>query len=168
MLGTLPAITFGITTAFRWRFARESEVRGGVPRVYSHCVFHRSMYYTCTIGTYPPHIYGSTCFRDNVEDEWLVVYLLYSISRLYPQLVIRSDSVSCMLQALCSFSPPACTCNSVLSKLVYRGFLTSCNSHSKNCQLLKSSRQHQYHALCFAIARSNKILYANFDQLVDH
>ena len=44
----------------------------------------------------PSCLYGSTCFCDNLEDEWLIVYLLFSISRLYTQLVIRSvqpDSV---------------------------------------------------------------------------
>ena len=41
-------------------------------------------------GSGPPCLHGSTCFRENVEDEWLIVYLLYSISRLYTQLVIRS------------------------------------------------------------------------------
>lgn len=41
-------------------------------------------------GSEIPCLYGSTCFRDNLEDEWLIIYLLFSISRLYPQLVIRS------------------------------------------------------------------------------
>ena len=44
-----------------------------------------------------PCLYGSTCFRDNLDDEWLIVYLLYSISRLYTQLVIRSVQRTAMM-----------------------------------------------------------------------
>lgn len=40
-----------------------------------------------------PCLYGSTCFRENLEDEWLIVYLLFSISRLFNQLVIRSVQI---------------------------------------------------------------------------
>lgn len=39
--------------------------------------------------TYPPHLSGHLCYRDNVEDEWLVVYLLLEISKRVPNLVIR-------------------------------------------------------------------------------
>ena len=32
-------------------------------------------------GTHPPHIFGTTCFRDNIEDEWLIVHLLFAVSK---------------------------------------------------------------------------------------
>ena len=31
---------------------------------------------------------GTTCFGDNVEDEWLVVFVLFSVSRAWPQAVV--------------------------------------------------------------------------------
>jgi hypothetical protein len=37
----------------------------------------------------PPHLCGSLCYRDNVEDEWLVVWLLLEISKCFSHLVIR-------------------------------------------------------------------------------
>lgn len=40
-------------------------------------------------GPYPPHVFGSTCFHGNIEDEWLVVHLLFALSRAQQQLVIR-------------------------------------------------------------------------------
>ena len=41
----------------------------------------------------PPHIAGRTCFKDNIEDEWLVVYLLFQLSRHFQDLVIRLKPV---------------------------------------------------------------------------
>ena len=40
-------------------------------------------------GPYPPHVFGSTCFHGNIEDEWLIVHLLFALSRAHQQLVIR-------------------------------------------------------------------------------
>ena len=41
--------------------------------------------------TCPPHLYGSLCYRDNVEDEWLVVWLLLEIGKQFPHLVTRLE-----------------------------------------------------------------------------
>ena len=49
-------------------------------------------YYTIIILTesvYPPHLYGCLCYRDNVEDEWLAVYLLSELSKQLHHLIIR-------------------------------------------------------------------------------
>ncbi|KAL5473969.1 hypothetical protein EMCRGX_G028539 [Ephydatia muelleri] len=44
-------------------------------------------------GSLPPHVFGQTCFRDNVEDEWLIVYILFKLSERFEDLVISvSDS----------------------------------------------------------------------------
>lgn len=61
----------------------------------------------------PACLYGRSCFRDNVEDEWLIVYLLYSISRLYTNLVIRSvhAMVSNCLNAAASIVSHPAKCN---------------------------------------------------------
>lgn len=37
----------------------------------------------------PAHLFGKTCFHDNIEDEWLIVYLLFSLSKQMKELVIR-------------------------------------------------------------------------------
>lgn len=39
-------------------------------------------------GSFPPHVFGQTCFRDNVEDEWLIVYILFKLSERFEDLVI--------------------------------------------------------------------------------
>ena len=40
-------------------------------------------------GSIGPHLLGRTCFRDNIEDEWLVVHLLLTLSKEYDDFVIR-------------------------------------------------------------------------------
>ncbi|KAK7456517.1 hypothetical protein BaRGS_00039373 [Batillaria attramentaria] len=37
----------------------------------------------------PPHLYGRTNFGDNIDDEWFIVYLLYELSKQFPDLVIK-------------------------------------------------------------------------------
>lgn len=37
----------------------------------------------------PPHLHGKVKYGDNIEDEWFVVYLLFAISRQFPELSIR-------------------------------------------------------------------------------
>ncbi|CAL1530846.1 unnamed protein product [Lymnaea stagnalis] len=37
----------------------------------------------------PPHLYGSTSFGDNIDDEWFIVSLLYEITREFSGTVIR-------------------------------------------------------------------------------
>ena len=36
-----------------------------------------------------PHLISRTCFRDNIEDEWAVVYLMFELSKRFSDLVIR-------------------------------------------------------------------------------
>jgi hypothetical protein len=38
-----------------------------------------------------PHLEGITNFGDNIDDEWLVVYLLYRLTGFDPNLVIKVD-----------------------------------------------------------------------------
>lgn len=38
-----------------------------------------------------PHIEGRTCYGDNVEDEWFIVYLLTELTRADPELVVKLD-----------------------------------------------------------------------------
>ncbi|KAK3089567.1 hypothetical protein FSP39_004670 [Pinctada imbricata] len=40
-------------------------------------------------GDLPPHLYGRTNFGDNVEDEWFIVYLLSSLTKKFPGLVVK-------------------------------------------------------------------------------
>lgn len=53
------------------------------------------------IGTFPPHVFGQTCFRDNIEDEWLIVYLLFKLSEHFVDLVIRQ--VAYHITGTCTF-----------------------------------------------------------------
>jgi hypothetical protein len=49
-----------------------------------------------------PHLYGSTRFGDNVEDEWALAYLLWALSRTFPGLVIAmrdSDGEFLLIEA---------------------------------------------------------------------
>lgn len=39
----------------------------------------------------PMHLKGKTMFGDNIEDEWFIVYLLFSISIQFPNLLIRYE-----------------------------------------------------------------------------
>ena len=48
---------------------------------------HRNLF--ACVGSLPPHVFGQTCFRDNVEDEWLIVYILFKLSERFEDLVIR-------------------------------------------------------------------------------
>lgn len=36
------------------------------------------------VGSMPPHLWGSVSFGDNIEDEWLVVWLLLELTRSFP------------------------------------------------------------------------------------
>ena len=49
---------------------------------------HGLVYICFHTGTVP-HIEGSTCYRDNVDDEWMIVSLLLSLTKEYPELVAR-------------------------------------------------------------------------------
>ncbi|XP_048248661.1 protein ecdysoneless homolog [Haliotis rufescens] len=42
-------------------------------------------------GNLPPHLYSSTSFGENIDDEWFIVYLLFRLSRAYPSLVIKTS-----------------------------------------------------------------------------
>jgi hypothetical protein len=37
----------------------------------------------------PPHLYGKTCYGDNIEDEWLIVYLLFNLTKQFEGLVAK-------------------------------------------------------------------------------
>eukprot|EP00250_Pteridium_aquilinum_P017653 c23719_g1_i1 orf=225-2279(-) len=37
----------------------------------------------------PPHLHGKLRYGDNIEDEWYVVFILFAISRQFPELCIR-------------------------------------------------------------------------------
>jgi len=43
----------------------------------------------CPAGSVPAHLFGSTCYGDNVDDEWFIVFLLTELSKEFPELVIR-------------------------------------------------------------------------------
>ncbi|KAL8587428.1 hypothetical protein ACOMHN_062161 [Nucella lapillus] len=42
-------------------------------------------------GEIPAHLHGTTNFGDNIEDEWFIVFLLYELSRHFPDLVIQAS-----------------------------------------------------------------------------
>ncbi|ETE64164.1 Protein SGT1, partial [Ophiophagus hannah] len=42
-------------------------------------------------GNLPAHIAGHTKFGDNIEDEWLIVYLIKEITKEFPELLARVD-----------------------------------------------------------------------------
>lgn len=52
-------------------------------------------YLTCheycllAVTSHPAHLHGRTCFHDNIEDEWLIVHLLFSLSKCNAELIIR-------------------------------------------------------------------------------
>jgi len=51
----------------------------------------------------PAHVFGSTCYGDNVEDEWFIVFLLTELSKECPELVIRfalSSQLTCLYEIL--------------------------------------------------------------------
>ncbi|MCO5608141.1 hypothetical protein L7F22_062347 [Adiantum nelumboides] len=37
----------------------------------------------------PPHLHGKLKYGDNIEDEWFVVFLLFAISRQFPEICVR-------------------------------------------------------------------------------
>ncbi|XP_047534550.1 protein ecdysoneless homolog [Vanessa atalanta] len=39
----------------------------------------------------PQHLISITCFGDNVEDEWFIVYLLLELTKTYPDLIIQIE-----------------------------------------------------------------------------
>jgi len=45
--------------------------------------------YTDTSHAAEPHLYGEVCFGDNIEDEWLVVFLLVEISRRFQDITVH-------------------------------------------------------------------------------
>ncbi|XP_077115220.1 protein ecdysoneless homolog isoform X2 [Ranitomeya variabilis] len=47
--------------------------------------------YTSRKGDVPAHIRGMTCFGDNIEDEWFIVYLLQQITKDFPELAARVE-----------------------------------------------------------------------------
>ncbi|XP_073541765.1 protein ecdysoneless homolog [Phyllobates terribilis] len=47
--------------------------------------------YSSRKGDVPAHIRGMTCFGDNIEDEWFIVYLLQQITKDFPDLAARVE-----------------------------------------------------------------------------
>jgi len=43
----------------------------------------------CVAGITTAHLFGSSCYGDNVEDEWFIIFLLTELSKEFPELVIR-------------------------------------------------------------------------------
>jgi hypothetical protein len=37
----------------------------------------------------PPHLYGETRFGDNIDDEWFIVWILFELSKLFPDVSVR-------------------------------------------------------------------------------
>ena len=52
----------------------------------------------------PPHLWGSVCFGDNVEDEWFVVWLLLEATRALP-VTARCVDAAAVLLAACRQPP---------------------------------------------------------------
>ena len=64
----------------------------------SHYITHTHTH----VDTHPPHVYGRTCFHDNVQDEWLIVYLLFELCCYHPDLVVMvtdSDGQFLLIEA---------------------------------------------------------------------
>ncbi|KAI5645392.1 SGT1 protein domain-containing protein [Phthorimaea operculella] len=56
----------------------------------------------------PVHLVSVTCFGDNIEDEWFIVYLLLEISKEYPNMVIQvydNDGEFLLIEAADSLPP---------------------------------------------------------------
>ncbi|KAJ2944377.1 hypothetical protein O0L34_g18379 [Tuta absoluta] len=56
----------------------------------------------------PVHLTSVTCFGDNIEDEWFIVYLLLGISKEYPNMVIQvydNDGEFLLIEAADSLPP---------------------------------------------------------------
>eukprot|EP00042_Codosiga_hollandica_P047899 m.526691 g.526691 ORF g.526691 m.526691 type:complete len:198 (+) comp57552_c0_seq11:309-902(+) len=53
-----------------------------------------------------PHLHGVTMFGDNIDDEWFIVFLLYAITREFPELTATvSDSAGQLLIEAADFLP---------------------------------------------------------------
>lgn len=35
------------------------------------------------------HLIATTCFGDNIEDEWFIIYVILELSKKYPHLIIQ-------------------------------------------------------------------------------
>ncbi|ELU06111.1 hypothetical protein CAPTEDRAFT_20272 [Capitella teleta] len=44
-------------------------------------------------GSVPAHLYGSTCYGDNVEDEWFIIYLLKLITKEFPGIAAKVNDL---------------------------------------------------------------------------
>lgn len=42
-----------------------------------------------TFSDYSPKLVSTTCFGDNIEDEWLIVYLILEITKVYTNLIAQ-------------------------------------------------------------------------------
>ena len=71
-------------------FALAQWKEGEIPAAFIICIFFIPNEYRLLAGTsYPAHLYGRTCFHDNIEDEWLIVHLLFALSKSNAELIIR-------------------------------------------------------------------------------
>lgn len=67
----------------------------------------------------PPHLLSTTCFGDNLEDEWFIVYLVLELSKQYEDIIIQikdNDGDFLLIEAadyLPSWANPDCTDNRV-------------------------------------------------------
>lgn len=73
----------------RWERQREA-IMGRLALLSAGYIWHNeafSLNYTAARGDIPSHIGGMTNFGDNVDDEWLIVYLIQQITKEFPDLV---------------------------------------------------------------------------------
>ncbi|XP_054168336.1 protein ecdysoneless homolog [Oppia nitens] len=92
------------------------------------------------------HLQGITNFGDNIDDEWLIVYLLYRLSRLDPNLVIKvedSDGEFLLIEAANDL-PKWCEPSNCLNRVfIYRQSVhiipINCKSFANRIPSIKDS-----------------------------
>ena len=42
-----------------------------------------------SVGEVPSHLWGRTDFGDNIEDEWFIVFLLFELTKRFPEVCVR-------------------------------------------------------------------------------
>lgn len=60
------------------------------------------LYENKNLHNYPMHLISVTCFGDNIEDEWFIVYLVKNITKLYTNIVVQikdSDGEFLLIEA---------------------------------------------------------------------
>lgn len=85
-LATLQAFAYNLSKDYIWHNEPFRLFRKGTSRLAIALGF---LLLRSFLESPTPHFVGQTNFGDNTEDEWFIVYLLYEISKNFPDYIIR-------------------------------------------------------------------------------